>query len=227
MTHLEEFLANNGRNWLMQYALNLSKDNPAIAEDLVQDTLERLCISAHNYNPEQGAYKKWVGTILYTLWLNSFSREPYRDSSNGVDPKEYAAHLGGRDVTVMRGGTGSTKTEYGRNETSFTLATTTDEKRLTHMFDVAQAIRAANLTPQEHALLIWVDMEGVSCREAALRYRAAFQKSISLHRQHLHRIMSRIRAKVRPFLAAYASEYGRTGAVKTSYKTSNVIPLAA
>lgn len=57
---------------LRRYACMLSKDR-SVADDLVQDCLERLCTRWHLRDPD-GQLRAWIFAILHNLAMNHFRR---------------------------------------------------------------------------------------------------------------------------------------------------------
>lgn len=68
---------------LRRYALALTKD-PAAADDLVQDTLERA-IRKRNQWRRRGSIRGWLYRILYHVFLNQGTRRQRRAREVGLD----------------------------------------------------------------------------------------------------------------------------------------------
>ncbi len=222
MNYLEDFLANNGREWLMVYALRLVKGQPELAEDLVQDTLT-WAASSTAFDITKGEYKKWLGMQLWGRWKLSFASKAYVDpNKRGKTPEA------GLDPYTQVNGLTHLTSVYdivGNDQFEHVLATSGEEQRYMQHHDIAWAL--AQLTPKERALITWHDLEGCTCEEVSDRYRAVFKKKMTRHRQHVGRLIRAIRAKLRGLLSAYAPERGHTGSLAQSCKTWPEQSLAA
>lgn len=68
---------------LRRYALALAGD-PAAADDLVQDTLERALVKRHLWS-RRGSLRGWLYRILYNVFLNQSGRRRRARAEVGLD----------------------------------------------------------------------------------------------------------------------------------------------
>lgn len=80
---------------LRRYALALLGD-PAAADDLVQDTLERAIRKRHLWT-RRGSLRSWLYRIQYNLFLNQSGRRRHRARETDLDETQAVADAGSQE----------------------------------------------------------------------------------------------------------------------------------
>jgi RNA polymerase sigma-70 factor (ECF subfamily) len=84
---------------LRRYALTLTRD-PAAADDLVQDTLERAIRKRHLWK-RRGSLRGWLYRILYHVFLNQASRRRKRASELDLDAAPEPSAAGTPETAII------------------------------------------------------------------------------------------------------------------------------
>lgn len=192
MTHLEQFLAEGGREKLYRYAMHLTGRDHDTANDIVSEVLVWASHSTA-YNPECGPYENWVKMKLWSTW-----KEAFRVLERETHASEVGFYIqNAKDLTTgYEEGEGGTLTPA--------LATTLDAERIHTTHDVQHAL--GELTPEERDLATWAYIEGMDWREIRTRYMAKYRKFIPEDRRRVSYRLEPVARKLRERLRDYAPD---------------------
>jgi RNA polymerase sigma-70 factor (ECF subfamily) len=123
---------------IRNFARKLTRSNGADAEELLQDTCERILLRAHQYQPGT-RFKSWACSIMHSIWVEDIRR------------------------SARRGPVGSIETLP-----PYRVATDEPRRGIEKRLEMADTARACNDLSQEMQSVIWyIACEGLSYKETA------------------------------------------------------------